>query len=563
MLQKKWVCRAYHSTFSNYARGVSVLIHTSTPFEEIEVKTDKDGQYVLLVCKIFNRLICIVSLYIPPPYSGKKIQEILEHMRGWVRVPLLVVGDVNNIADDHWDKSNHAPLRRDGNGTPFGNYLREIGWIDLWRVRNVNTYSYSCYSTTYGSMSRIDVALGNDGMNELLSGVEYSPRILSDHSPVQVSLKLSEEVGSRKMGWKVHPSWLQLLDMERVGAEIEEFFKINDGSAECHVVWDTMKAYLRGILFWDISRHKTRTRVQDQAVLEELKAAEAALGAHCTRESQSRMRKAQQEVNQLYLRKAERLRDFQRASFYSEGEKVGYLLSVVASAQRHSSHVYSIKTEDGTLVTQGEQILEVFRKFYDKLYTSSVERGAEDMTGYLEGIDLPRLSREECEVLEEPIGEEELGAALVGVAGGKAPGADGIPAEVYKVLKETLLAKLSEVYNSSLERGELPLSMREAIVVVIPKADKDPQLPESYRPISLLTADIKILANRLSRVIDRLIHPDQSGFMPNKSTALNLRRLFLNLQIPSDNVGKRVVVSLDAHKAFNCVEWSYLWSVLE
>ncbi|CAJ0961678.1 unnamed protein product [Ranitomeya imitator] len=106
--------------------------------------------------------------------------------------------------------------------------------------------------------------------------------------------------------------------------------------------------------------------------------------------------------------------------------------------------------------------------------------------------------------------------------------------------------------------------MREAIVVVIPKADKDPQQPESYRPISLLTADIKILAkalaNRLSQVIDKLIHPDQSGFMPNKSTAINLRRLFLNMQIPADNAGKSCVVSLDAHKAFDCVEWSYLWS---
>ncbi|CAJ0951004.1 unnamed protein product [Ranitomeya imitator] len=71
-----------------------------------------------------------------------------------------------------------------------------------------------------------------------------------------------------------------------------------------------------------------------------------------------------------------------------------------------------------------------------------VERGPEDMAKYLEEIDLPRLSREECELLEEPIGDEELGAALAGVAGGKAPGADGIPAEIYKTLKETLLAKL-------------------------------------------------------------------------------------------------------------------------
>ncbi|CAJ0941249.1 unnamed protein product [Ranitomeya imitator] len=178
-----------------------------------------------------------------------------------------------------------------------------------------------------------------------------------------------------------------------------------------------------------------------------------------------------------------------------------------------------------------------------------VDISPEEMNRYLKEVDLPRLGREEREWMDRPLGEEELKAALANMAGGKAPGTDGIPVEVYKILNAELMSKLERVFSESLERGVLPPSMREAIVVVIPKADKDPQQPESYRPISLLTADIKILAkalaNRLSQVIDKLIHPDQSGFMPNKSTAINLRRLFLNMQIPADNAGKRVVVSLD------------------
>lgn len=59
-----------------------------------------------------------------------------------------------------------------------------------------------------------------------------------------------------------------------------------------------------------------------------------------------------------------------------------------------------------------------------------------------------------------------------------------------------------------------------------------------------------------------LIHPDQTGFMPNKNTAFNLRRLFMNLQATHDNTGSRVVVSLDVAKAFDSVEWIYLWECL-
>lgn len=70
-----------------------------------------------------------------------------------------------------------------------------------------------------------------------------------------------------------------------------------------------------------------------------------------------------------------------------------------------------------------------------------------------------------------------------------------------------------------------------------------------------------MLANRLNIVIQKLIHLDQSGFIIGRSTIINLGRLFL--QIPSDNVGNRAILSLDAAKAFDCFEWTYLWEVLE
>lgn len=50
--------------------------------------------------------------------------------------------------------------------------------------------------------------------------------------------------------------------------------------------------------------------------------------------------------------------------------------------------------------------------------------------------------------------------------------------------------------------------------------------------------------------------------MPDKATFFSIRRFYTNIQVNHDNVGTRVVVSLDAAKAFDSVEWTYLWATL-
>lgn len=135
-----------------------------------------------------------------------------------------------------------------------------------------------------------------------------------------------------------------------------------------------------------------------------------------------------------------------------------------------------------------------------------------------------------------------------------------------------LLPKLLQVFNGAMEEGRLPLSMTEAIIVgpsiiiVLAKQGKNHLETASYRPISLLCSDVKILAKvlaaRLNKIIGKVIHPDQTGFIPDRSTSLNIRRVYLNIQFPVENGGNRAILSLDPIKAFESLEWHYLWKVL-
>ena len=97
----------------------------------------------------------------------------------------------------------------------------------------------------------------------------------------------------------------------------------------------------------------------------------------------------------------------------------------------------------------------------------------EEMDRFLEKFDLPRLNKEDIEIMNNLITSPEIEAMIKYLPKNKSPGADGFKGEFYQTFREELIPILLKPFQKISEEGTLPSLFYEATVTLIPKLDKN------------------------------------------------------------------------------------------
>ncbi len=233
-----------------------------------------------------------------------------------------------------------------------------------------------------------------------------------------------------------------------------------------------------------------------------------------------------------------------------------------------SQNIPSVKDSSGHVQMDSNGINKVFAEFYERLYTS--EQPAEAlmlMENFFSNLTLPKPNDEQKSDLNKPITSEEVNEAVCILQSGKAPGPDGFSSEFFKQFRSLMVKPLLNMFNHSLKTGALPKTLAEANISWILKKDKPGDECSSYRPISLLNTDFKILSKilalRLEKTLPHIINNDQTGFITGRNSRNNDRRLLNIIQLCQQKHLKGMVVSLDAEKAFDRIEWDFLFFTLK
>ena len=176
------------------------------------------------------------------------------------------------------------------------------------------------------------------------------------------------------------------------------------------------------------------------------------------------------------------------------------------------------------------------------------------------------LDEEESKQCEGQLTMNECFQALESFECNKSPGNDGLTAEFYKCFWTRLGEQLVECLNFSHIHGRLSNSQRQAIIKLIEKKEKDRRDIPNWRPISLINVDAKVgsiaIASRVEKVIQKLIHYNQCAYVKDRSTFDALRTAEDIMYYSKLNNTPGLMVAIDFEKAFDSVNWNFLFDTL-
>ncbi len=561
-----WDGKMYNSlSNSTHSKGVAILLHNSLEYKIKNIHRKDDGRVLIINGEIEGNETTLCSVYAPT--QTKQRLEFFKNARNWIlrhsdnENNIIMGGDFNCGLNEN-DRTNVR--HSDNTRKDFRKLINDIELTDAWYAKN-DIPQYTFEDPVSKSKSRLDyIFISAENFHKVKQiKLKYAP---TNDRHLAVCMTINLKQNKRGPGyWKMNAKLLDLPEFDSLVLNVRNDCMNNYKELDHRTRWELFKIKIcEASIRFGIARAKRQRiyikKLQDKIdVLNENESKGILIDKNEKNKLESKIKEYYSEKDDGYMLRS-------KYKWVNEGEKSTSYFFNLEKTRQSGNTIKRIRDVNGNLKTSDEDILNAGTGFYTDLYKSK-NISQEDIINYLNSVDIEtKVSESQKLTCDSEITEKEIENVIQNLKNGKSPGCDGLTTEFYKkywkYIKEMFLAMVKETY----EKGEMAYTMRKALLSLLYKKG-DETLLKNYRPISLTNYDYKIicfvLANRLQKVLKDIIHPDQTGYIKNRYIGCNARLIqdyfehCENFQIPG------ILLFLDFEKAFDSIEWEYMFEVLK
>lgn len=506
---------------------------------------DRQGRTVLCAIRLPSGLtLNALVVYAPAKPSERTtwLREALVPQKIQVPVLHLLLGDFNCDVNDTSEEAKH-----------IRGFAHWFGLSELLPKDSGNTFYQQGVP-----VSRIDTVFAHPSISTITSSVTNLGRSAhkSDHSQILFTIRdVAESVPVGSPLWRLRVTTAKHLDtLLNIDHNISEALaRVNLTPAER---WKYLKHLVR------------QTYMRAQSTIDQERNSLSSDIRASRNQPNSSHKYSKQQVLQIHSsleqEQRARLSKWAGVSWDLYNELPSPVLTSMVRRRKEANMVYSIRNPDSKIVvTSSDAILDSFHSFYSSLY-----RSENDCPGthakLLQSWVVPPGAVPDS--VGHSITAEEVLNAIKHTDPDKAPGPDGLTGWFYTLHAKRLAPLLADLFNDFLHGRTIPASMKRGVITTIFKGKGDALDIDNRRPITLLNIDYKLLSkvlnDRLRGVLDKLIHPRQAGFCPNRSIFSNILLLDMALErMNHDMSGAAILV--DFLKAFDRISHGTIRRTLE
>ena len=580
-IKREWGYDAYFSSFASNSRGVAILINNNIQYKLLDFTKDLGGNYIILRIEAFDTKFVIVNIYGPnddqPDFYINLEQNIIRTSGETDNI--IIAGDFNLVMNFDLDYCNYVRRNNVEAREKVLDMMDNLDLIDIFRELNPDLRRFTWRRSTPFQQSRLDFFLISDTLAPLVRNSDILPGYKSDHSIITLSLQFGIEE-KRQTFWKFNASLLSdinyLSEINTVISEVTAEYSAlpyNSHNLDKIPISD-LQLTISDQLFLDVLLMKIRSKTisysafkqkenkkKEETLLKEIEQIEK--NETLLTEDQETLKSKRNELSEIREHKLRGVLLRSRARWVEDGEKVSSYFCSLEKRNFLNKSINKLTVNNDVTITDKKDIIAEVKNFYKYLYS---RREVEDVEIADLVQNLPKLNDQQSNNLEGELTLEEISLSLKEMKNGKSPGSDGFGVEFFKLFWKKLGGFVLRSLNEGFRKGELSNTQKEAVIICIPKTDKERDKIKNLRPISLLNIVYKIgsssIANRIKTVLPEIINEDQTGFMKNRCINDNIRLIYDIISFLNSTDKPGMILCLDFEKAFDSVDWGFLSKVL-